>query len=102
MRRSPGASIAAIGSPGERTALAGALARPTLTPVRVGIHLPQYGRTASPEAVERAARHAETVQRFTTLGIDPVGNTPAEYAAQIKIDIEKYAKAVKISGARAD
>ena len=52
--------------------------------------------------IARAVRHAETVQRFTTLGIDPVGNTPAEYAAQIKIDIEKYAKAVKISGARAD
>ncbi len=49
-----------------------------------------------------AARHPDTVQRFTTLGIEPVGNSPAEYAAQIKIDIEKYAKAVKISGARAD
>jgi probable F420-dependent oxidoreductase len=27
--------------------------------VRVGVHLPQYGRTASTEAIERAARHAE-------------------------------------------
>jgi probable F420-dependent oxidoreductase len=27
--------------------------------VHVGIHLPQYGRAASPEAVTRAARHAE-------------------------------------------
>jgi probable F420-dependent oxidoreductase len=27
--------------------------------VRVGIHLPQYGRVAGPEAIERAARHAE-------------------------------------------
>ena len=58
------------------------------------------GRLAS--GIAAAARHAETVQRFTTLGIDPVGGSPAEYAAQIKIDIEKYAKAVKISGARAD
>ena len=49
-----------------------------------------------------AARHPDTVQRFTTLGIEPVGNTPEAYAAQIRIDIEKYAKAVKISGARAD
>lgn len=49
-----------------------------------------------------AVRHPDTVQRFTTLGIEPVGNTPAEYAAQIQIDIAKYAKAVKISGAKAD
>jgi probable F420-dependent oxidoreductase len=27
--------------------------------VRVGIHLPQYGRVAGPEAISRAARHAE-------------------------------------------
>lgn len=27
--------------------------------VRIGIHLPQYGRTAGPEAIRRAARHAE-------------------------------------------
>jgi tripartite-type tricarboxylate transporter receptor subunit TctC len=50
--------------------------------------------------IARAARHPETVQRFTALGIDPVGNTPEAYAAQIRIDIEKYAKAVKISGAK--
>jgi len=52
--------------------------------------------------IARATRHPDTVQRFTALGIDPVGNTPEAYAAQIRIDIEKYAKAVKISGARAD
>ena len=27
--------------------------------MRVGIHLPQYGRTAGPDAIRRAARHAE-------------------------------------------
>jgi len=27
--------------------------------VRVGVHLPQYGRAAGPEAIRRAARHAE-------------------------------------------
>jgi tripartite-type tricarboxylate transporter receptor subunit TctC len=50
--------------------------------------------------IARAARHPDTVQRFTALGIDPVGNTPEAYAAQIRIDTEKYAKAVKISGAK--
>lgn len=52
--------------------------------------------------IARAVRHPETVQRFTVLGIDPVGNTPEAYARQIRIDIEKYAKAVKASGVRAD
>ncbi len=53
-------------------------------------------------AISKAVRHPDTIQRFTALGIDPVGNTPDNYAAQIRIDIEKYAKAVKASGARAD
>src|SRR5258706_2330252 len=52
--------------------------------------------------IARAARHPDTMQRFTALGIQPVGNTPEAYAAQIRIDIEKYAKAVKISGVKVD
>ena len=54
------------------------------------------------EAFAKAVRNADTVQRFTTLGIDPVGNTPDAYAAQIKIDMVKYARAVKASGAKVD
>jgi len=52
--------------------------------------------------IARAVRHPETVQRFTQLGIDPVGNTPEQYAARIRLDIVKYAKAVKASGAKVD
>src|SRR5213592_2606211 len=29
--------------------------------MRVGIHLPQYGRVAGPEAITRAAQHAEAL-----------------------------------------
>jgi probable F420-dependent oxidoreductase len=32
---------------------------PSLRPVKVGIHLPQYGRTAGPDAIRRAAVRAE-------------------------------------------
>ena len=53
-------------------------------------------------AIAKAVRHPETLQRFATLGIDAVGNTPEEYTAQIRIDIEKYAKAVKASGVKLD
>jgi tripartite-type tricarboxylate transporter receptor subunit TctC len=42
------------------------------------------------------------VERMAALGIDPVGNTPEEYAQLIRTDLEKFAKAVKISGATAE
>jgi probable F420-dependent oxidoreductase len=38
----------------------------TSPPLRIGVHLPQYGRVASPEAITRAAQHAEA------LGFDDV------------------------------
>ncbi len=40
----------------------------------------------------------EVRQRLAVLGIEPVGNTPEEYAAQIKADIEKWRPVVKASG----
>ncbi len=63
---------------------------------------PQAIVTRLAAGIAKAVRHPDTLARFTTLGIEPVGNTPEAYAAQIRIDIEKYAKAVKISGARVD
>jgi hypothetical protein len=42
------------------------------------------------------------VSRYTALGIEPVDNTPEQYAVQIRIDIVKYAKAVKASGVKVD
>jgi tripartite-type tricarboxylate transporter receptor subunit TctC len=53
-------------------------------------------------AVAKAVNHPDTVSRYTALGIDPVGNTPEQYAVQIRIDIVKYAKAVKASGVKVD
>lgn len=35
-------------------------------------------------------------------GAEPVGDTPAEFAAFFKTGIEKYARIVKISGAKPD
>jgi tripartite-type tricarboxylate transporter receptor subunit TctC len=37
-------------------------------------------------------------QRLAVLGIEPVGNSPEEYAAQIRADIEKWRPVVKASG----
>ena len=53
-------------------------------------------------AIAAAMRHPETVGRYTALGIDPVGNTPEQYAKQIRADIAKYAKAVKAAGVKVD
>ena len=53
-------------------------------------------------AIARAARHPDTVQRFAQMGIVPVGSTPEAYAAVNRASYEKYAKAVKVSGAKAD
>jgi tripartite-type tricarboxylate transporter receptor subunit TctC len=53
-------------------------------------------------AINKAVQHPDTVNRYTTLGIDPVGNTPEQYAAQTRVDIAKYAKAVKASGVKVE
>ncbi len=53
-------------------------------------------------AVAKAVNHPDTASRYTALGIDSVGNTPEQYAAQIRIDIVKYAKAVKTSGVKVE
>jgi tripartite-type tricarboxylate transporter receptor subunit TctC len=54
------------------------------------------------DAISDAVKHPDVQQRFNALGIDPVGGTPDAYARQIRIDIEKYAKVVKVAGVRVD
>ncbi len=53
-------------------------------------------------SIAQAVRHQDIVQRYTTLGIDPVGSTPEEYAAQNRTDFAKYAKVVKAAGLKAE
>jgi len=50
----------------------------------------------------KVLKQPDVVQRFTQLGIDPVGSTPEAYAALNKADYEKYAGLVKASGAKID
>lgn len=49
-----------------------------------------------------AARSPEVTAKLAGLDIQTVGSTPEEYAASLKGDEGRYAKAVKISGATAD
>ena len=53
-------------------------------------------------AVVQVVRTPETRTQFETQGADPVGSSPAEFAAFIRRDMEKYAKVVKLSGATVD
>ena len=75
-------------------------------PPLIGVMAP--ARTPRPvvlqlaSGIAAAVQHAEVVQRFATLGIDPVGSTPDVYVAQTRADIVRYAKLVKTSGAKVD
>jgi tripartite-type tricarboxylate transporter receptor subunit TctC len=44
----------------------------------------------------------ETKERLAVLELGPINNTPAEFAAYIKIEVTKWAKVIKESGARVD
>lgn len=47
-------------------------------------------------------KSADMLQRLGTLGYEPLGGTPEQFAATIKTDIAKYAKIVKSAGIKAD
>lgn len=50
----------------------------------------------------RAVQSPETKARMDEIGLVPVGNTPEEFDAFIRTEIDKWAKVVKASGATAD
>lgn len=54
------------------------------------------------EAVVKVVHAPETRARFAALGAEAIGNSPAEFAAFVRRDLEKYAKVVKLSGAKLD
>jgi len=52
--------------------------------------------------VAKAMKQPDVVQRFTQLGIEPVGSTPEAYAQANKADFDKYATIVRATGAKID
>jgi tripartite-type tricarboxylate transporter receptor subunit TctC len=97
-RRSPEApeipTVAELGVPGYDFAPEIGILAPAGTPAAVVQKLAAE--------LGKAARHPDTVKRFTQLGIDAVGSTPAEYAAAIRASDQRYAEVVKVSGVKAD
>jgi tripartite-type tricarboxylate transporter receptor subunit TctC len=52
--------------------------------------------------VAKAVKSPDIVERFRQLGIDPVGNPPEAYNAQIRAAHAKYGQVVKAAGVKAD
>lgn len=48
--------------------------------------------------INHIVRDPDVAARFAQLGFQPVGNTPAQFAAFIKNDIEKWTKVVRAAG----
>jgi tripartite-type tricarboxylate transporter receptor subunit TctC len=47
-------------------------------------------------------RLPDTKERLAVLGFDPINNTPEEFTAYIRVEVTKWAKVIKDSGARVD
>ena len=54
------------------------------------------------DAMVKVVRTPEIRAQFEVLGMDPAGGTPEEFAATIRQENERYAKVVKLSGAKVD
>lgn len=52
--------------------------------------------------ISAALKEADLRERFGTLGIDPVGNTPEQFAEQIKGDLLRWGKVVEQAKIRVD
>jgi tripartite-type tricarboxylate transporter receptor subunit TctC len=49
-------------------------------------------------AVQRVVHTAEMKERFAGLNLEAVGSTPAEFAAFLKEDLQRYARIAKAAG----
>jgi tripartite-type tricarboxylate transporter receptor subunit TctC len=87
-------TVAELGVPGYDFAPEIGLLAPAGTPAAIVARMSQD--------VAQALKSPEVAQRFAQLDIEPAGSTPAEYAQRIQAAHEKYAQAVKVSGARID
>ena len=54
------------------------------------------------KGISKVLRDPQVRDKLLGQGLDPVGNSPAEFAAMIKSEIGKWAKVVQASGAKAD
>ena len=66
---------------------------PAGTPVEIITHLNRE--------IAKSMALPDVKERLVALGFEPVGNTPAEFAAQIKIELEKWVKVIRAANIKA-
>jgi tripartite-type tricarboxylate transporter receptor subunit TctC len=100
--------LRAIGVTGEKR-LKGAPDLPTIGETVKGYEVTSWYGILAPARTPRAiverlqaelaamARKPDIVERFTGLGIEPEGNSPQEFARQIKDEIAKWGRIVKLA-----
>jgi tripartite-type tricarboxylate transporter receptor subunit TctC len=47
-------------------------------------------------------KDADILARFRQLATDPVGNSPEEFAAFVRAELDKYARVIKAAGIKLD
>ena len=52
--------------------------------------------------IAQAVRSSDLTGRMQAQGMEPVGSTPEEFDAFVRVEIEKWARVVNLSGAKAD
>ena len=63
---------------------------------------PRADRRAPAEGAGRRAAVGVREERYAVLGIEPVGNSPAEFAAQVRADLARWEKVVKAANVRVE
>jgi tripartite-type tricarboxylate transporter receptor subunit TctC len=86
-------TIAESGFPGFKTTSWWGLMAPAGTPK------PIVDRIAA--EVGNATKDPKLVEQLTTFGVDPVGNSPAQFSAMIAADTKLWAEALKVAGLQA-
>jgi tripartite-type tricarboxylate transporter receptor subunit TctC len=54
------------------------------------------------EEMRKSIARPETKERFRSLGAVPIADTPAEFAAFLKKDYDRWARVIKASGVKAE
>jgi len=87
-------TVAESGVPGYEVTTAYGMAAPARTPRAVLDRL-------HADAI-RAVKSPDVQERLKGLGADPIGNSPEQYAAFMKIEIAKWAKVIKAAGIKGE
>jgi tripartite-type tricarboxylate transporter receptor subunit TctC len=85
-------TISELGYPAFKTITWNGLMAPAQTPKEI------VNRVAA--EVARAVKEPAVIEHMGNQGIDPIGNTPEEFAAAIKADVALWTEAVNAAGVR--